>query len=600
MVDAVSDAHAADQASASDNANLITLSGVVAFLKQSVWILAGALLFALVVAGFYLLVTPPGYVAATQLVITTPKSPLLWRDPGVLDLTVADAQVDTQIEILKSEHLARQIVAKMKLADDPEFAGTLSKPRAARAQAALAAFEARMSVNRSGRSYVIVVLFRSRDPKKAALIANAIAATYIEDQAEEKIASAKRASEWMQQRLIDLGDRLNDAAEAVQKFKSTHGIVNIGERQASEAIFDYAGYPELLQLETRAEAYRKLYESLLEKLTEGIQQESYPAPAAYVLTAASESAGRRYPQRRLIMAMALLVGLIGGGGIAAGRQMFDDGVRTARQVRHGLGLDCLGLVPLIDLEDRITHSSAFAFSPFADALRSVKISLGRSAQSGRMRRLGVLSLLPGAGNSTLAISLASLFANAGTRTLLIDGNFRQATLSRLLAPRARVGLLQAVDGEVEKAVVLNKEIRASVLPIVRGEPIANSADILDSAGMQSLLDRLDEQFEMVIIDLPALTTAVDARALAPRLDAGIVIVEWGRTSLERLQEMVGLLRADGLPLLGVVINKTDSPVPPLFGIRWETMRRYLIAELKRAGRSLDGMRRWLRRSQERR
>jgi Mrp family chromosome partitioning ATPase len=599
MVDAVSDAHAADQASASDNANLITLSGVVAFLKQSVWILGGALLCAFLVAGFYLLVTPPGYVAATQLVITTPKSPLLWRDPGVLDLTVADAQVDTQIEILKSEYLARQIVAKMKLADDPEFAGSLSKPPAARVQAALAAFEARMSVNRSGRSYVIVISFRSRDPKKAALIANAVAATYIADQAAEKIETAKRASEWMQQRLIDLGDRLNATAEAVQKFKSTHGIVNIGERQGSEAIFDYAGYPELLQLETRAEAYRKLYESLLEKLTEGIQQESYPAPGAYVLTAASKVAGRRYPQRKLILAMALLVGLIGGGGVAAGRQMFDDGVRSARQVRDGLGLDCLGIVPLIDLADRETHSAAFAFSPFADALRSVKVSLGHAAQSSRMRRLGVLSLLPGAGNSTLAISLASLFANSGTRTLLIDGNFRHPTISRLLAPRTRMGLLEALEGDAEKAIVFNKEIKAFVLPLGRGDPIANSADVLDSAGMQSLLDRLDAQFETILIDLPALTAAVDARALAPRLDAGIVTVEWGRTSLEQLRELAGLLRADGLPILGVVINKADSAVPPLFGIRWETMRQHSLAALGRGRRSLDAIRRWRTRMRRR-
>lgn len=575
MIEAIPDLPAVDRGSPADDTNLVTPANILGFLKRSIWTLAGSLLIALAIALAYIFVTPPGFIATTQLVIRVPRSPPWRGGNSIVALTIGNSQMETQLQILKSTHLARQVVRKLHLATDPEFRGKFAHSSNEDVRGAVGAVEKRLSVDRVGQSYVIDLSFLSRDPKKAARIANAFATTYLDNQIAERAQEAQHASGWMQQRLIAIGDKLNSAAQAVQKFKSLHGIVSTGASNAGQAIFQYSGYPELLQLETRAQAYRKLYESLLERLTEGVQQESFPASAAYILTKATQASGHSYPRAKLILALALILGLIIGMGTALLRDLMNDSVRSARQIQDALGLECFGLVPQIADGKRGSGPLPLPISPVAEALRAVKISLDHaspSAGSHGRRRLGIFSLLPGEGTSTLAIALASLFANSGANTLLVEGNFRHPTISRRLVPHAKCGILELLRGASDEAIVFSQQICAYVLPLAPRGALANSADLFGAPAMGALLDRLNDQFPTILIDLPPLSDTVDARAIAPFLDGGIIVVEWGRSSLDRLKEMVEHLRSDRLPLFGVIVNKVDSGIPPLFGLRWEILR----------------------------
>jgi succinoglycan biosynthesis transport protein ExoP len=84
--------------------------------------------------------------------------------------------------------------------------------------------------------------------------------------------------------------------------------------------------------------------------------------------------------------------------------------------------------------------------------------------------------------------------------------------------------------------------------------------------MQRTLHQLRQSFETILVDLPALTSAVDARAIGPLLDGCLLVVEWGRTPIESLREAVELLRASRIRLLGTVLNKVNDGIPmPLAG-----------------------------------
>src|SRR5258706_9387370 len=110
----------------------------------------------------------------------------------------------------------------------------------------------------------------------------------------------------MQERVTELSAKLNTAAAAVQKFRAENGISDIGTNNQPRLI------DKLTELEARAQAYRKLYESFLQKLTENQQQESYPVSNARVITAASTPLVKAYPKTRLILLLSMLLGLVVG------------------------------------------------------------------------------------------------------------------------------------------------------------------------------------------------------------------------------------------------------------------------------------------------
>jgi succinoglycan biosynthesis transport protein ExoP len=105
-----------------------------------------------------------------------------------------------------------------------------------------------------------------------------------------------------------------------------------------------------------------------------------------------------------------------------------------------------------------------------------------------------------------------------------------------------------------------------LLPLTEGAPIANSAELLGSSAMQELLPKLKQKFATILVDLPALSRAIDARAIAPLLDGCIIVTAEGHTPMRALDDAVELLRADDVNLIGAVINRVSDGIPPLFGV----------------------------------
>src|SRR5262249_42887908 len=160
---------------------------------------------------------------------------------------------------------------------------------------------------------------------KAAQVANAVTDAYLREQQNAKRDAAQQASKWMEERIADLGVQLNTAAAAVQQFRVSQGIADTGNGNQPRLI------DKLTELEARAQAYRKVYETLLERLTESQQQSSYPGSDARVITTAARPLVKTYPKTSLIMLLSALVGLVIGVGAAAACAMLDGSVRSPKQ-----------------------------------------------------------------------------------------------------------------------------------------------------------------------------------------------------------------------------------------------------------------------------
>jgi Mrp family chromosome partitioning ATPase len=561
---------------AGNGGDTITLAEALAFLRRRFWLIVGIVMAIVALAALYVVLAPSKYVALAELLIEPGKQRALWQNTGLVDLTIDNAQVESQVEVLRSERIANEVIGKLGLVNDPEF--RTSGTDYERQRETLARFENALGARRVGQSYVIEVSFRSRDPAKAARIANAVTDAYLHDQQAAKEDAAKLASDWVESQITDLGVQLNTAAAAAQEFRVSHGINEAGGNNSQPQLID-----KLTLLESKAQAYRKVYEGLLEHFTENQQQASYPVSNARIITSATQPLGKSYPKSKLVVLLALIGGLVIGVAAAALRAMFDGSVRSPKQLRQTLGLGILGVLPSCRYEpaarpeakNRVEVIDA-PLSPFSEAMRDLKISVRHACGARSGYCLGLLSLQPDEATSTIAINLAALFQASGTKTLLVDADLRERRLTRRMAPGATIGLAEALREGPTDTLVYEPRTKAHLLPLGAERRNADVADLLDSPMLPTLLTRLRQDFDTILVDLPALCRA---RAVAPELDGCILVCTCGRTSLRALEDAVDLLRANNVVLFGVVLAGVSEDIPPLFGVHLDELRGIGYGEL---------------------
>src|SRR5262249_37231765 len=197
---------------------------------------------------------------------------------------------------------------------------------------------------------------------------------------------------WSGEGLKRRGGELNAAASAVHEFKTANGITDRNEG-ARALLLD-----KLTELEARTEAYRKLYETMLQRMAENQQQESFPVSNARVVAPATTPLTQSYPKTKLILILALLLGVFGGIGLTLMGHNLDRSLRTERQVTQELGIDCLGIVPRLPNRHGTTPAGSdnpvidAPFSGYADALRGIKVSIDAALHGYPSWRLGLLSV----------------------------------------------------------------------------------------------------------------------------------------------------------------------------------------------------------------
>ncbi|SPP97735.1 polysaccharide biosynthesis tyrosine autokinase [Bradyrhizobium vignae] len=206
-----------------------------------------------IVALLYLFTAAPQFTSTASMVIDTRKVQLFQQQSVLGDIAVDSATVETQVEILKSENISLAVIRDLHLIDDPEFTGSgggllgsvvgfigdLFSDGHAQSEfeltrKALERFEKNRTIKRLGLTYVMEIGFTSKDPAKAAKIANSIADAYIVDQLEAKYQATRRASVWLQDRIKELRTQASAAQKAVVDFKTANNIVDTGGRLMNE------------------------------------------------------------------------------------------------------------------------------------------------------------------------------------------------------------------------------------------------------------------------------------------------------------------------------------------------------------------------------
>jgi exopolysaccharide transport family protein len=343
----------------------------------------------------------------------------------------------------------------------------------------------------------------------------------------------------------------------------------------------------LRELETAATTYRNIYQTFLSRFTQSVQQQSFPSTEARLVTVASAPHLPSSPKIGLTLALAAICGMGLGLMSAFGRERMSRQIHTRAQLENLLGTSCLAVLPAFAGKrpafrkpgELKRDSGAFRlisevapFSATAEALRYIKVAIDLHAAGGKV--IGIVSALPGEGKTTVTAGFAAFVAKGGSRTLVIDADLRNPSMSNTLGYAKTPGLLDVVTNQASfnDLVIADTKHKFDFLPSSTRIKPSNSSDILSSAAMKQMLKAARNEYDYVLVDLPPILPVVDVKAAADLFDAFVMVVEWGSTSTDEILKAVAASPVLSERLLGAVLNKADEVIMRRF--EGDSGRRY--------------------------
>jgi capsular exopolysaccharide synthesis family protein len=195
---------------------------------------------------------------------------------------------------------------------------------------------------------------------------------------------------------------------------------------------------------------------------------------------------------------------------------------------------------------------------FVEAYNSLRTNVDYIAAKNRYKTILITSSGPDDGKTTTTINLAVSMANSGKRVLLVDADFRKATLaSYLRISRSSPGITSVLSKEkrLQDVIVRMPELKIDVLPV--GFLPANPAELCGSPAVAKILQLLGEAYDYVFVDTPPVSVVTDAAILSRVVDGTLLIARSETTTKQALNLAKKNLEDVNANILGVVLNGVD-------------------------------------------
>jgi succinoglycan biosynthesis transport protein ExoP len=713
-----------------------TIARALGIFRRQIFIVLVFTLLGVTLAVIYVLQASPKYTATATLLADTRKIELVQQPTVYNEASIQSiGEMETQVELLRSDEVALRVIKKLNLSEDPRFIGSHRGLRSLlhsfapqyfgaspaltdddRQSLALAQFDKSLTVSRIGVSYAIEIDFESSYSDLAAEVANAVAEVYIQLQRSTEYDAARRASDWLEERIPGVRAKSEDAQKAVVEYKHAHNIVETeggkliddqrlvemsaklaaahDETLSAKARFDQVSAvrgmevprssangsnansvslgdsldklrsqyfdvvskeaeasvklgpnnPEIIslhkqnaqlrseiageiqrlkdasesdyaaaqlreldvkkqydatlmqyqqanqaqvklrELEASAQAYQDLYNTFIARYNASLQQVASPIAEASVITPATPLIQRDYKKTYKSAVLFPALGLALGLGIAVLREMMAGrAFLTSRSIQTHLRIPCIGLIPKIRSTKRkdglvrkapsdntlrtlvrgdrgISWTAVdFPLSRFSEGVRSIKLAIDVANRSRPGKVIGLTSATPNEGKSTVTLALGQLIARNGASVIVVDGDLRNPSLTRAIAPNATSGVGDVAYGRtsLENAVWKDPSTQMAFLPTIPHAGPPDPPSILASAELKQLFDELRKQYEFVVVDLSPLGGVVDVCATTELIDAYVLVIEWGRTTVDAVQHTLRAAPNVSESILGAVLNKAD-------------------------------------------
>jgi capsular exopolysaccharide synthesis family protein len=263
-----------------------------------------------------------------------------------------------------------------------------------------------------------------------------------------------------------------------------------------------------------------------------------------------------YPREGLTLAVATLLGLAFGIGLALLREALTTRVDTPEALAHLVGAPSFAEIPTEVAVTRLRSPDDLATDPrlrtVSEALRDLRTNLLFANDD--LSTVVVTSPEGSHGKTTISVGLATTFARAGTRTVIVDADLRKGRIAELLRGRRSPGLLEALKGTPVGECVQGTALET--LDLLPGGALEADPSELLMAEFPSVLHDLKRMYDVIVVDTTPLVPVNDARIISSSADAVIIVASAGSVTRRQVRNAVERLKLVSVAATASVLNNS--------------------------------------------
>ena len=360
----------------------------------------------------------------------------------------------------------------------------------------------------------------------------------------------------------------NNKLQAEQMWKTAQTQVDEYEREydteKQKALKLNAVQAEYQKLQLEVDRTTKLCDLLDTRIKELSVDEHSGALTIQVLDTGKPEEKPTSPRKTVILLTALALGLAAGCGLAALRDWTDQRIRMPDEGGRLLGISVLGLIPransaMASVRQELGRAVHLApNSEIAEAFRTLRAAIQFGWPTPEAKSMLITSPDRDDGKSTICTNLAIAMAQAGHKTLLIDADLRKPVQHKMFDVPCTVGLSDVVarGARIEQAIQQTEIEGLSLLPC--GTTSQNPSEITNSQAFGRLLQRLETQYDLIVIDSPPLLAVADARILGAQAGLTVLVARADKSTRQDIRQACQQLVSVGGSLLGIVLNDVQQ------------------------------------------
>lgn len=469
---------------------------------------------------------------------------------------------------------------------------------------------------------ILSLTVESFSPQAAVQILNEIANIYLQQNVEEKSAESQKTLAFLEQQLPAIKEQLDTATNALNEFRTRKGSVDLDietsnmlgstvtlktettllQQKRDELRQRFTeSHPQIIAIDkqiTRLQGQMNAFDRQIGSLPETqqiilrlsrdvqVNTELYTTMLNSMQTLRVAKAGTIgnvrivdyavlptepiKPKKIMIMAIALILGLVLGIITVFVRRMLHQGIEDPDLIEKLLNTPVYATVPHSrDQQENskrlntkhpssypqpailaLTHKEDLAI----ESLRSLRTTLHFAFLEAKNNIIMITGPSPAIGKSFISVNLAAVMAEAGKKILLIDGDMRKGSAHQMIGTSRENGLSELIMGAIEMEAAILKTVHPNLDFIPAGAVPPNPSELLLHERFDLLLKNISQHYDLVIIDSPPVLAVTDAAIIGRLASATLMVVKAGQHPARELEQSAKRLLQAGVNLKGIVFN----------------------------------------------